>query len=134
MKKLLLLVSAIALTLFTACGGGGAKTPSEKAIEMMGYIQDGDYTAYVDNLYADKGKELKAEEKAEFVSMLEAKGTQLQEKEGGIKGCEVLEEKISEDGNSATVKMKVLYGNGGDEKSTLKMVKGEDGQWLCKLK
>lgn len=45
---------------------------------------------------------------------------------------EILSEEISEDGNTATVKIKQTYGNGETQEGTQSMVK-RDGKWLMSI-
>ena len=54
------------------------------------------------------------------------------EKKGGLKSFEVLSEEIAEDGNSAVVKFKQVYGNGEESEDEQKMVK-VDGKWLMDI-
>ena len=51
---------------------------------------------------------------------------------GGVTDIEVLSEEISEDGNSAVVKMKITYGNGESEEDETKLVL-VDGKWLLSM-
>ena len=68
-------------------------------------------------------------EKEQLVALLREKGTKAMEKKQGLKSYEVLSEEISEDGNSATVKMKMVYGDGSEDTQDLKLVKNDDGDW-----
>lgn len=63
--------------------------------------------------------------------MKEKAGKEL-EKKGGLKSFEVLSEEIAEDGNSAVVKFKQVYGNGEESEDEQKMVK-VDGKWLMDI-
>lgn len=51
----------------------------------------------------------------------------------GLKDVEVLESTISEDGNSATLRTKLLFNNGKDQVENHRLVK-EDGDWKILLK
>ena len=68
-------------------------------------------------------------EKEQLVALLREKGTKAMEKKQGLKSYEVLSEEISEDGNSATVKMKMVYGDGSEDTQDLKLFKNDDGDW-----
>jgi len=63
--------------------------------------------------------------------MKEKAGKEL-EKKGGLKSFEVLSEEIAEDGNSAVVKFKQVFGNGEESEDEQKMVK-VDGKWLMDI-
>ena len=54
------------------------------------------------------------------------------EKKDGLKSIEIISEEISEDGNTATVKIKQTYGNGETQDGTQSMVK-RDGKWLMSV-
>ncbi|MCD4679425.1 MAG: DUF4878 domain-containing protein, partial [Bacteroidales bacterium] len=61
------------------------------------------------------------------------KGKEDIEEEGGIKSNEVIEENINEAGDRATVKVKVIFGNGEEDTLTYKFVM-EDGKWKYSMK
>ena len=98
------------------------------------YLIKGDYEKFVDGIAlgdsetADKLKE----QKAGFVALLRDKVGKEYEKMGGLKSIEILSEEISEDGNTATVKIKQTYGNGETQEGTQSMVK-RDGKWLMSI-
>ena len=50
-------------------------------------------------------------------------------KNGGIKSYEALSEQIDESGESAVVKMKIMYGDGSDKEDDIKLKKDEQGNW-----
>lgn len=134
MKKLFLgAIALVAMFIVTSCGGG-ANTPSEKALEMYGYIQDGDFDSYVDGIYFKESDRKDEKKMSEFKSMISEKGKQTLEKCEGIKDVEVLEEVISEDGKSATVKVKLTFGNGDDDTKSDKFILDENGEWKSKIK
>ena len=60
------------------------------------------------------------------------KAKQSTEAKGGVKSFEVVEEKISEDGLSATVSTKVVYGNGTESTEQSKYVK-KDNVWKLSM-
>lgn len=137
MKKLttnLLAIIAVALCLasFTACGGGGGDTPSGKALEMTGFLQDGDYDSFAENVYF--GKDASSSDIDELAQMLEMKGRNSIEKKDGIASYELVSEDIAEDGTTATVYVKVVYGDGSDKKERMRMIKDESGEWKNKLR
>ena len=127
MKKLFIsmFVAVVALTLWSC---GPANTPSAVAEEACKCLQNEDYEGYVELLDLKETKNQESD-KEQFVAMLREKGTKTMEKKQGIKSYEVLSEEISEDGKSANVKMKIVYGNGDEDTQKMKLVKNDDGDW-----
>ena len=70
-----------------------------------------------------------AEGKAMITSLYKEKAAPQLESKGGIASIEAQGETISEDGNSATVNLKIVYGNGSEENEDVKMVK-VDEKWM----
>ncbi len=112
---------------FASCGG--ADTPTAVAEKSIQCLQDGDYEGYVDllQLEVDEGEDLN-QKKESAVVLIREKAKEFIEKQEGIKSYEVLSETIAEDGNSAKVEMNVVYGNGKEDKQTVKLVKVDD-EW-----
>lgn len=128
MKKLFfsMLVAVVALTLWSC---GPANTPSAVAEEACKCMQNEDYEGYADLMDLKKSEDGKGVEKEQLAALLREKGTKTMEKKQGIKSYEVLSEEISEDGKSANVKMKIVYGNGDEDTQKMKLVKNDDGDW-----
>ena len=128
MKKLFfsMLVAVVALTLWSC---GSANTPSAVAEEACKCMQNEDYEGYADLMDLKKSDDGKGVEKEQLAALLREKGTKTMEKKQGIKSYEVLSEEISEDGKSANVKMKIVYGNGDEDTQKMKLVKNDDGDW-----
>ena len=130
MKKvpILLVVILFSVTLgLISCGGGGGNSPSN-------VVKKGLYTFYDKNyedvakLYAKKdGTLLTEEEQAKVIGML-SMAMEKQAKKEGIKNLEILEETISEDGNTATVKYTIFFNNGDEDTSTEKLIR-IDNDW-----
>ncbi len=132
MKKLFGAIMMLACVLcFASCGG--ADTPTAVAEKSIQCLQDQDYKGYVDllNVEAEEGEDLAAN-KENAVALIQGKAAQFIEKRGGIKSYEVLSEEIAEDGNSAKVKMKVVYGDDKEDEQTVKLVKVDD-EWKVDL-
>ncbi len=132
MKKVLisaLLMPAMVAIFFAACGG--PSSPAEIEMSIWKQVKAGNYekavTIWFDNSVKaeepDK-EELKAGIK-EFSGKMEAS---IKKKGGGIKDVKMLEETISEDGNSAKVICEITYNDGSIDKQTGKYVK-VDGVW-----
>lgn len=74
-----------------------------------------------------------AEEKEPFVTLMKDKADAEYKKKEGISGVEMISEEMAEDGQTATVKMKITYGNGETDESEVAMVL-KDGTWKMDLK
>lgn len=106
---------------FVSCG----KKDSPKAAfeSFANSVIKGDYEKAID-FYAGNEK-LTKEEKQAVARMLKMGF----EEQGGIKSCEVLEEKISEDGQTAELKVKTVMQNGDVEEDVAHLIKTEQG-WV----
>ncbi len=132
MKKILFMFMLVTALFAVSCGG--PSTPTQAANELYDLIIDGKYEAASEYFNYDKVKPEELDEsKAMIVSMLKEKVAPMIEKKGGIKSYEILEETISEDGKSANVKTKMVYGDGSEDTDKLEFVLTEDGQWKASL-
>lgn len=133
MKKLVLFsVMVVAMWVMVSCGSGGSG-PSDALKNYATALQEGKYEKFVDGInFSNATSEQQKEAREGFVALVEEKGAKEFEKKGGFKGFEILSEEIAEDGNSAVVKFKQIYGNGEEEESEQKMVK-VDGKWLMDI-
>ena len=127
MKKLFISMF-VAVVAFTLWSCGPANTPSAVAEEACKCVQNEDYEGYVELMDLKETKNQESE-KQQFVAMLREKGTKTMEKKQGIKSYKVESEEISEDGKSATVNMKVVYGDGSEDTNKIKLVKNDKGEW-----
>lgn len=127
MKKLFISMF-VAVVAFTLWSCGPANTPSAVAEEACKCVQNEDYEGYVELMDLKETKNQESE-KEQFVAMLREKGTKTMEKKQGIKSYNVESEEISEDGKSATVNMKVVYGDGSEDTNKIKLVKNDKGEW-----
>ena len=127
MKKLFISMF-VAVVAFTLWSCGPANTPSAVAEEACKCVQNEDYEGYVELMDLKETKNQESE-KQQFVAMLREKGTKTMEKKQGIKSYKVESEEISEDGKSAIVKMKVVYGDGSEDTNKIKLVKNDKGEW-----
>ena len=122
-------VAVVALTLWSC---GSANTPSAVAEKGVKCIQNADYEGYVNLLDLNESEGTDAE-KEQLVALLREKGTKQMEKKQGLKSYEVLSEEISEDGKSAKVEMKLVYGDGSEDTEKMKLVKNDNGDWKLTL-
>ena len=118
----------VAVVAFTLWSCGPANTPSAVAEKACKCVQNEDYEGYVELMDLKETKNQESE-KEQFVAMLREKGTKTMEKKQGIKSYNVESEEISEDGKSATVNMKVVYGDGSEDTNKIKLVKNDKGEW-----
>lgn len=129
MKKLFTLF-AVAVAMFMASCAGAPATPSDAAVEYYQYVANGDYEAFADAIHFDTtDPEEIAEGKAMVVSLYKEKAAPQMEAKSGVKSVEATGETISEDGNTANVQLKVIYGDGSEKTEDVKLVKVED-KWL----
>lgn len=129
MKKIIGFIAMAAFMLAMAsCSGGN--TPTSVAEKAVKCIQDKDYEGYVDLIDTDgkEGQEVEEQKKA-MADMLRSKAATTIDKKGGIKSYEMLSETIAEDGKTASVEMKVVYGDGEEKQEEMKLRLGDDGQW-----
>lgn len=129
MKKLFTLF-AVAVAMFMASCAGAPATPSDAAVEYYQYVANGDYEAFADAIHFDTtNPEEIAEGKAMVVSLYKEKAAPQMEAKSGVKSVEATGETISEDGNTANVQLKVIYGDGSEKTEDVKLVK-VDNKWL----
>ena len=129
MKKLLTLF-AVAVAMFMVSCSSAPATPSDAAVGYYQCVADGDYEAIADAIhYATTDPEEIAESKAMITSFYKEKAEPEIKSKGGIKSIEALNETISEDGNTANVQLKVVYGDGSEKNEDIKLVK-VDGKWM----
>ncbi|MBQ5853307.1 MAG: DUF4878 domain-containing protein, partial [Rikenellaceae bacterium] len=109
---------------------GAPATPSDAAVEYYQYVANGDYEAFADAIHFDTtDPEEIAEGKAMVVSLYKEKAAPQMEAKSGVKSVEATGETISEDGNTANVQLKVIYGDGSEKTEDVKLVK-VDNKWL----
>lgn len=132
MKKFLSLFIFAALFSFAA-SCSSSNTPSAVAEEITECFKSGDYEALDNLIYADENDEEAQQAKAMVIGMIQGKGKAAIDKHKGITSYKVLSETISEDGNSAEVKVEVTYGDGEVDTNDYDMVK-VDGKWYTTVK
>lgn len=129
MKKILSIL-AVAVAMFMVSCAGAPATPSDAAVEYYQCVVNGDYEAFANAVHFDTtDPEEIAEGKAMITSLYKEKAAPQIEKKGGVKSIEAVGETISEDGNTANVQLKVVYGDGSDKNEDIKLVKIED-KWM----
>ena len=66
------------------------------------------------------------------VKMLVTQGQSMTEANGGLDGITLLKEEISEDGESARVRVEVKFNNGKSKEESFRLLK-QDGDWKIRL-
>ena len=127
MKKMIRLM-AVAIVAMAMAACGSSNTPENATKAMLKSFQNGDYKALIEQVYFSK-EEVSQEDKDQLAALVQAKVAPEIKKKDGIKDFEVGEAEIAEDGQSAKVPYKIIYGNGSEEAKTQKLVL-VDGKWL----
>lgn len=130
MKKLVYFCTMLVMMFIASACSDNSPSGALKSYTKA-YI-DGDYEKYVDGIYFSKveGEDL-AEAKSNFVEFIKAFSSGQSEKDV-LKDIEIISEELSEDGNSAIVKIKEIYKDGSEKEKESKMVK-VDGKWLMDM-
>lgn len=135
MKILFGIALITAIFALVSCGEGGvggSSTPGDVVKTMVEKIADGNYDAVVAISVTKKGETLNEEEQAKIMAFL-PEGEKEIDKKGGLKEVTILAETISEDGNTATVKSQLIYGNGEKgSKSDTKLI-NVNGKWRIRI-
>lgn len=134
MKKVIYLSLAMMCILsMIACSSGS--TPGAAAKKYVGYMQAGDYEKFVEGIAFPE--ETSAEElqqaKDMYVAMFKEKGDKEIQEKGGVKDIEILSETIAEDGKTAVVEVKMIYGNGETDTDKMDMIL-DNGNWKISMK
>lgn len=134
MKKMLyVFVAVVAMVTMWSCSGANSN-PTSVAEAAIKCVKNKDYESYVDLIYIKERKGTSVEkQKQELHALLAEKGDKTIDKKQGIQSWEILGEEIAEDGNTAKVKVKIIYGDGTSDNQTIKTCKTEDGSWMLDL-
>ncbi|GHT49234.1 hypothetical protein AGMMS49982_02260 [Bacteroidia bacterium] len=130
MKRTMSLVVAAIAMVFGATSCGGAETPATIEKGIYAQFQKGDFEKGMELYFAnlDNAGKQTPEEVAQAVKGFADKAKQTFEAKEGLKSYEVLEEVITEDGESARVSGKLTYGDGSEQEQKSQYVK-KDGVW-----
>ena len=126
-----LIILAAAMCFMTSCT---KSSPSAAFLNYMEKLKAGDYKGFVQGFSVDENKTPEEQEKAQqtLESLISDKTAKSMEEKQGLKDIQILEETIDEDGKTATIKAKLIYGNGEEQENVQKMVKQGD-EWKMEL-
>lgn len=124
MKKLVIVLAVIAMVIsMSSCKKNGNSTPTDAAKAYYECLKGGDFKAAVKSTYK-YNKEMTADEQKkadESIDALADKLSMAMSFTGGIKDFTISDEAI--DGEMATVKVKLTYGNGESDEKTEQLKK-----------
>ncbi|MBR4177433.1 MAG: DUF4878 domain-containing protein [Bacteroidales bacterium] len=138
MKRTIIFVFAALLACsfaITSCGQSGdttevktskKDTPSDVMEKVLKLLKNKDYKAAVQ--YSEGIAEASEDDVNGFIALVQA----IYEANGGLAEYEILGEEISEDGQSAKVKVKYTFGNGEANDDTESLILTEKG-WMMKM-
>ncbi len=130
MKTIKWMFALVCAFVLAACS---SNTPTDVAKKAMQCVADGKYEQYVDLVYMKP--ELSSDEvkqqKQGLLGLLQTFGAQNGDK---MKSMEVVSEEISEDGETAIVKMNVVYESGKEKTETTHLRKDADGDWKIDMR
>lgn len=131
MKKLMLLVSTMAFVLaigLQSCGSGaGGKSPGDTVKKSLNLLAEKKFDKVVELYSKDDGSAFTKEEHDKMIGLMTMANAEL-EKKNGLKSVDILEEKIAEDGKTASVKWKITYGNDETDEENGKLL-NVNGDW-----
>lgn len=124
----LLLIAFAIVSVIVSCGGGRS-TPTRATLAFTDNVEKGNIDAAISMLQGIN--EASPEEINKLKAGLSESSKEMKEK-GGIKDKKILKEELSEDGNTATVQMRVTFGDGSTDDSDTKLVKTDHG-WKIRI-
>lgn len=130
MKKMLTIAVALCAFVLTACSGGASDTPGKTVMKAYDHLKAGEYEKVAEMFWYDPAKTSAEEVKegqAMLTSLLKEKAAPQFAKKGGLDSYEILEETIAEDGRSAKVKVRVVYGSGKEDTDEVPLKLSDDG-------
>lgn len=128
-KSVLFSFLATILFVLSSCGAGAG--PADAAKSMVKAMSNGDFEYVVNHMASSESAALTDAQKDEFKALFESeKIAKAIKKNGKLVSCDVISEEISEDGNTATVKLKMAYENVDEKTETYKMAK-IDNKWYA---
>jgi len=116
----------------TACS---SNSPGQITMSIWNQMKKGNFEKAI-NIWFDnaddssmgQAESMTGGDKKEMIKALAEKAKQGADKKGGIKDVEMVDESIAEDGNSATVTVKIIYNDESTDTDITKFIK-KDGTW-----
>ncbi|MBO7652047.1 MAG: DUF4878 domain-containing protein [Bacteroidales bacterium] len=130
MKKLVIVLAVIAMAFaMSSCDKNGGKTPTDATKAYYDCLKKGDFKGAVKSTYKFN-KEMTADEQKKAEESIDALAEKISlgmNMRGGIKDYTVSDEAI--DGEMASVKVKITYGDGGEDEQNEQLKKIGD-KWF----
>lgn len=120
MKRLFKLIAPLLFVYAAACSGGGSG-PGAVAEEFATAVSNGDGDAMLEHIAPTEREAIRPK-----IGLIASLAAQQTEQRGGLDSVEILSEEI--DGETATVRYKVTYGNGSEEEESMDL-RQVDGVW-----
>jgi len=124
MKKMLFAITAclMMLAVMTSCGVDKSD-PRSVADAAAKCMKNNDIDGYM------KLSNATPEQQAQLAALAKDKVVKEHERKGGVKSYEVGEADINEERGTAKVQVKIVYGNGEEDNSPVKLKKDDNGDW-----
>ena len=129
----LLSTALLCAIMLTSCGGGSgtsiiSKTPFDVVKASLTAIKDKNFPEALKYIMKKDGTALTKEENEKLTGLLTLVSKELEKKQG-MKEIQMVEEKISQDGNTAIVKYRIVYNDGTTEDKDTNLAK-VNGDWF----
>lgn len=118
----------LALLIFAGCKS--EKGPGETLEEYLNAMQAGNYESFVGGLSYPGFAGVNADSLT--IHLMEANKQLLEERYDGVKSYEIVKVTLDEQGTTATVRVKINFGNDSSEETECEMIKEDDG-WKINL-
>ena len=131
----MLMIAAIGLVAVSCSGPSGSSDPGKAAKGYAQYLADGNYNKFVEYIdySSDVTPEELAEAKAMIASLMEEKAAPKEAARGKVKNIVVVSQELLENGERASVQLRLTYNDNSTEDVTYKLVKREAG-WRMEAK
>ncbi|MGN0221187.1 MAG: DUF4878 domain-containing protein [Prevotella sp.] len=119
-----------AVVVLNSCSGSD-NSPEGIVNSALTKLQEKDYAGYVDLIRFSEPDAGKLEQKkTALLELVQKKFDKSMEQKQGLRSWEILSTEISESGDAAVVKVKLVYGDGSEDNQDIKVAKTEDGKWM----
>lgn len=128
-NRIPLFLAVFAFMAFLISCSGGRNSPAGVSKSFIEKVEKGDTEAAA-KMFEGMGTATE-EEMQKSRALLDVSSKEIASK-GGIKKIDVLDETISQNGQTAHVELKVTYGNGEEDESITRLIKTDEG-WKITL-